>query len=129
MRPLPSKSFFFLQKPKKSPKKSTKKLRVQPLIFIISSFFSFLLTIATFFPFPFLDLRFLGSLEAKNLRPIFRLFLSQTAALFIQYVFKNPARYSFRFYGCLYVNFRWHADILKLIPVLLSWSFLFSPSC
>lgn len=58
--------FFFLQKPKKSPKKSTKKLRVQPLIFIISSFFSFLLTIAIFFLFLFLTCDFWAHWRQKT---------------------------------------------------------------
>lgn len=58
--------FFFLQKPKKSPKKSTKKLRAQPLIFIISSFFSFLLTIAIFFLFLFLTCDFWAHWRQKT---------------------------------------------------------------
>ena len=125
IRPLPSNSFFFPSKTKEVSEEVNKKIKSAAIAFYYFQFLLFSPGYCYFFRFPFLDLRFLGSLEVKNLPPIFGLFLSQTAALFIRYIFKNPARYCFCFYGCLYLNFCWRADIIKLIQVLFFEAFYF----
>ena len=72
---------------------------------------------------------FLGGFSGLFCLWLLVFFLSQKTAIFVRYVFKNPARECFGFYGYLYINFRTDIlkytsfTILKLVVLLLkvSW--------
>ena len=85
IRPLPSNSFFFPSKTKEVSEEVNKKIKSAAIAFYYFQFLLFSPGYCYFFRFPFLDLRFLGSLEVKNLPPIFGLFLSIVFAFMVAY--------------------------------------------